>query len=86
MNLIFQNSSKDERVIAEVETITKAFEEINKFCEERNYKISYTRGWEVKGRMHIDVGSYTEFFILEPCTFENWLRMCDKENSEVDDD
>lgn len=86
MNLIFQNSSKEERIIAKVETVTEAFEEINKFCEERNYEIPYSRGWEVKGRMFIDVGSYTEFFILEPCTFENWLHMCDEENSEVDDD
>ena len=82
MTLIFQNSAKEERIIAEVETVTKAFEEINKFCEERNYKIPYTRAWEVQGRMHIDVGSHTEFFILEPCTFEDWLRMCNEEYNE----
>lgn len=86
MKLIFQNSSKEERVIAEVETVTKAFDEINKFCEELNYKIPYTRGWEVEGRMYLDVGSYTEFFILDPCTFENWLRMCDEEYDEENHD
>lgn len=86
MYLIFQNSSKEERIIAEVETVTKAFEEINKFCEKRNYEIPYSRGWENKGRMFIDVGSWTEFFILEPCTFEDWLRICDKEYDEENHD
>ena len=79
MHLIFQNSKKDELVIAKVETVAEAFDEINKFCNERNYEIPYSRAWEVKGRMFIDVGSWTEYFILEPCTFGDWLHMCDNE-------
>ena len=82
MKLIFRNSSREERVIAEVESATEMFNEINKFCEELNYKIPYTRGWEEDGRMFFDVGSWSEFFILEPCAFENWLRMCNEEQDE----
>ena len=79
MNLIFQNSYREERVIAEVESATEMFNEINKFCEEINYKIPYTSAWEDNGRMFFDVGSWSEFFILEPCTFEDWVCMCDEE-------
>lgn len=86
MNLIFQNSYREERVIAEVESAIEMFNEINKFCEELNYKIPYTRAWEDNGRMFFDVGSWSEFFILEPCTFEDWLCMCEQAQEEECDD
>lgn len=67
MNLIFQNSQKEERVIAKVNSDEEAYCEIEKFCTERDYKIPYSRCWNsIEGnRTFYDVGSHTEFFILE---------------------
>lgn len=64
MKLYFQNSQGKERVIAEINSEKEAFKEINKFCEERNFKIYYIRTWMVNGRKKFDVGSHTEFFWL----------------------
>lgn len=64
MKLYFENSYGEERVIAEVANEQEAFKEIHKFCEERNFKIYYTRSWMVDGRKKYDVGSHTEFFYL----------------------
>lgn len=80
MKLIFRNSYRKERVIAEVESATETSNEINKFCKELNYKIPYTRCWEENGRVFFDVGSWSEFFIIEPCTLEDWVNMYNEEN------
>jgi hypothetical protein len=64
MKLYFENSQGKERVIAEVKDENEAFKEINKFCEERNFKIYYVRIWMVDGRKKFDVGSHSEFFWL----------------------
>ena len=66
MKLYFENSYKGRRLIAEVENVEGAFKEINKFCDERNFKIYYTRTWaQPDGLMVFDVGSHTEFFYLD---------------------
>lgn len=65
MNLIFENSHGEERIIANPKTEKEAIKEIYKFCEERNFKIYYVRIWESNNRKHYDVGSHTEFFHLE---------------------
>ena len=63
MKLYFENSYGEERVIAEVADEKEAFKEIHKFCEERNFKIYYTRSWKTaSGRTKYDVGSHSEFF------------------------
>ena len=41
MKLYFGNSLGVERVIAEVQNEEEAMNEIDKFCEERNFKIYY---------------------------------------------
>jgi hypothetical protein len=64
MKLYFENSQGIERLIAEVVNEDEAFKEINKFCEERNFKIYYVRSWMKDGRKTYDVGSHTEFFHL----------------------
>ena len=46
--------------------------EINKFLDDHNFKSYYTRVWEENGRLVFDVGSHTEFFILEGMSFEEW--------------
>ena len=73
--LFFENSKGKHRVIAEVENIKEAHQEINKFCQEHNYTSYYTRMWiEQKATDHdidgecwqvtFDVGSWSEFFVL----------------------
>lgn len=66
MKLYFENSKGERRLIAEPKRFEDVFKEINKFCEDKNFKIMYTRMWEDKdGYMVYDVGSHTEFFYLD---------------------
>lgn len=72
--LYFYNSYNESREIAtfkdglaDEEVRKVAFEEITKFCNERNFKIYYTRMWNApEGDTIIDVGSHTEFFHISP--------------------
>ena len=73
MKLIFENSFKEERVIADVNNVTEIFNEINKFLDERNFKSDYSRVWFNDGRMVIDVGSHTEFFLVDGYSEEEWI-------------
>ena len=70
VKLIFQNSRGEERVIAEPSNREEVNKEINKFLDDNNFKSYYTRVWEENGRLVFDVGSHTEFFILEGMSFE----------------
>lgn len=65
MILYFQDSAGKERELAKVDDEKEALSVINKFCEERNFKIHYIRTWVVDNRRWYDVGSWSEFFILE---------------------
>ena len=66
MILYFKNSRGERRVIAEPATEEEANKEIHKFCEDRNFKIYYTRSWMTSnGLKKFDVGSWSEFFYLE---------------------
>ena len=72
MTLYFQNSRGVERLIAEPSNREEVVKEINKFLNDHNYKSYYTKVWEDDGRLVFDVGSHTEFFILEGMNFEEW--------------
>lgn len=65
MKLYFQNSYGGERVIAEVQNEQEAMKEIEKFLDDHNYKSYYTRSWIENGQKWYDVGSWSEFFILD---------------------
>ena len=71
-NYFFQNSRGEERLIAEPSNREEVNKEINKFLDDHNFKSYYTRVWEENGRLIFDVGSHTEFFILEGMNFEEW--------------
>lgn len=73
MQLIFQNSNKEERIIAIPNTKEEVISEINKFLEKHDFKSYYKRVWECEGRLRIDVGSHSEFFIVEGITFDKWI-------------
>ena len=64
MKLYFENSYGKKRIIAEPGTEEEAMKEINKFCEDRNFKIYYVRKWQTDEGLKYDVGSHTEFFVL----------------------
>ena len=72
MKLYFQNSRGVERLIAEPLNKQEVNKEIDKFLDDHNFKSYYTRVWEADGRLVFDVGSHTEFFILEGMSFEEW--------------
>lgn len=65
MKLYFENSYGERRIIAEPETEEEAYKEMNKFCEDRNFKVYYVRSWMTPdGLKKFDVGSWSEFFYL----------------------
>ena len=74
MKLFFQNSKGKERLIAEPLNRKEVNKEINKFLDEHNFKSYYTRVWEADGRLIFDVGSWSEVFILEGMSSEEWSK------------
>ena len=74
MKLYFRNSQGKERLIAECETLNEIHEEISDFLDEHNFKCYYTRSWEVDGRVKIDVGSWSEFFLVDGITHDEYLK------------
>lgn len=66
MKLYFENSRGERRLIAKPKTEEDANKAINKFCEDRHFKIYYIRTWkDNEGLKVFDVGSHTEFFYLD---------------------
>lgn len=66
MKLYFENSRRERRLIAEPNNEKEAYEEINKFCDDRNFTIYYIRTWMTpEGLKKFDVSSHTEFFYLD---------------------
>lgn len=65
MNLYFQNSHGQERLIAQHVNVKECYREINKFLDDHSFKSYYTRMFEEDGRIIFDVGSHTEFFIVD---------------------
>ena len=72
MKLFFKNGKGEERVIAEPSNREEVNKEINKFIDDHNFKSYYKRVWETDGRLIFDVGSWSEVFILEGMSFEEW--------------
>ena len=65
MKLYFKDCCGNKRVIAEPKTENEAIDTIQKFCDERNFKIYYMRWWDKNGVRTYDVGSHSEFFLLD---------------------
>lgn len=66
MKLYFKNSSGERRLIAKPKTHEEVIKEINKFCDDRNFKIYYIRTWvDGDGFKVFDCGSWSEFFYLD---------------------
>jgi hypothetical protein len=66
MKLYFKSSSGEKRLIANPKTDEEVTKEINRFCDDRNFHIYYTRTWiDGDGLKVFDIGSWTEFFLLD---------------------
>ena len=64
MKLYFQESNGKERFLNYISDIEKAYSIIDKFLAERNYKSYYKIGNDYEDKIVIDVGSWSEFFII----------------------
>lgn len=65
--VIFQNSRHEEREIGNAVDMNGAYDVIDKFLDEHNFKSYYKRVWEENGRIKVDVGSWSEFMYIEEC-------------------
>lgn len=66
MNLYFEDSKGDRRIIASDIDYDGVFENIKAFLDAHDFECYYTRlHYADDGFTHIDVGSHTEFFLVD---------------------
>ena len=66
IQVLFENSNGKTRIIGEAITQKEAYEVINKFLDEHNYKSYYVRTWKTDNKTTaVDVGSHTEIFYFK---------------------
>lgn len=64
MTLYFQSSNGNRCELGEYTTKKYIFKAINNFLDQHNYKSYYTRIWREGDEVWIDVGSWSEFFVV----------------------
>ena len=65
LNVMFENSKSQKRIIGTAETNDEAFKVINDFLTDHNYKAYYQRTWKKDDKTTlVDVGSHTECFYI----------------------
>lgn len=73
MQLSFQNSIGERKIIAVPLSKNELIFEINKFLREHNYKSHYMNVCEYEeNKLRIDVGSWTEFFYVDGMSLQEW--------------
>lgn len=84
MILSFKNSFGESRILGYPETIKEAFEDINKFLDDHNYRSYYKRINFYEDEWEIDCGSWSEFFYLYslPEDAEEQLNAMHEENKD----
>ena len=66
LNVMFENSTGQLRIIGIVENEESAFKIINDFLDDHGYKSYYQRTWKKDDKTTVvDVGSHTEFFYIQ---------------------
>lgn len=67
MNLIFLHSDGRETIVSNTATEENVITKIKEFVTKinPNFEIYYIRSWKTKRGIKYDVGSHTEFFLLE---------------------
>ena len=73
MNLYFEDSKGDRRIIASDIDYDGVFENIKAFLDAHDFECYYTRlHYADDGFTHIDVGSHTEFFLVDADMMEQY--------------
>ena len=73
MNLYFRDSHGNKRLLAtNINSKEGIFEYIQTFLDEHNFKSYYTRIWYANGYTWYDVGSHTEFFLVDANIMEQY--------------
>lgn len=72
MNVYFRDSCRNKRHIGTAETKEKAIQIMHKFMDERNFKSYYTRVWYDDGYTWFDVGSWSEYFLVDVNLMEDF--------------
>lgn len=73
MNLYFRDSYGNKRLIASHLQLEKeVWRHIQKFLDNHNFKSYYTRVWYENGYTWYDVGSHTEFFLVDKNIMEHY--------------
>lgn len=78
MELYFRNCQGKERLIAECETVKDVGKELQKFLDDHNYKSYYWRSWGVDEGVKIDVGSWSEFFVVKGISHIDYIKQLQK--------
>ena len=66
LNVMFEDSNGQLRIIDTVENEKSAFKVINDFLDDHNYKSYYQRIWKKDDKTTcVDVGSWSERFIIQ---------------------
>lgn len=66
MNVYFENSEGNKRIIGKnIPTHKDAYKCINEFLGNHNFKSYYMRTWYDGDYTVVDVGSHTEFFLID---------------------
>lgn len=64
MVLYFEDSNGDRREIGHPKSEKEVSQFISDFLKKHNYKSYYTRIWKNEKETYYDVGSHSEFFVL----------------------
>ena len=73
MNLYFRDSHGKRRLIAQdVPTKENIWKHIKRFLDDHNFKSYYTRVWYEDGFTWYDVGSHTEYFLVDANMMEEY--------------
>lgn len=65
MRLYFRRSDNRRKFLCRVFTKEDAIKAISNFLDQHYYKSYYTRTWREGDEVWIDVGSWSEFFVVE---------------------
>ena len=78
MKVYFKDSHGKKRLLKEVETKEGVWKVIQKFLDDHDFTSYYTRLWFADGYTWFDVGSHTEYFIVD----ENLMEQYENEQEE----
>ena len=78
MKVYFRDSHEKKRLLKEVETKESAWKVMQEFMDDHNFQCYYTRLWFADGYTWFDVGSHTEYFLVN----ENLMEQYEDEQEE----